>query len=78
MSQGPRDRTPSEAVLTAVADRDGIDPSDLTPRLSDVLDPEALDSLFKGGSATVTFDYRGYTVTVDQTGTVTLDDTSTH
>ena len=45
----------SEVVVTAVADAKGVDPLDLDP-LYDSVDPDALDSLFRGstgaGSAT--------------------------
>ena len=69
----PPESTLSEAVLRKVADREGIDPQQLTAPLYDVLDSGALDNLFNDGSGEVTFEYLGYTVTVDHAGTVTLD-----
>ncbi|MFB6166293.1 MAG: HalOD1 output domain-containing protein [Haloarculaceae archaeon] len=73
----PRDRrtTASEAVVTAVADAEGVDPTDLEP-LFDVVDPDALDALFAGGDASVelTFNYAGYAVTVRGVEDVSLSE----
>lgn len=73
-----RNRTPSEAVVEAVADAEGVEPTDLRP-LYEVVDPDALDSLFRerlgrGEPALglITFQYQGYRVQVDEDGRVTL------
>lgn len=73
------DESPSHAVITNIAEQEGIDPLDMSPPLYDVLDPEALDRLLEpryDGTARpdvdVTFTYRGYTVTVDDS-TVTIE-----
>ena len=73
---------PSEAVVEAVATREGVDSQNLVPRLSDAIDPEALDSLFADRAndtprpfGRITFLYCGYEVTVHSGGTVDLDDT---
>lgn len=69
--------TPSvaETVISAVAHADDRDPLALPP-LYWSIDPDALDSLFRPGSANpttaVTFDYAGYSVTVDSQGFVEL------
>jgi hypothetical protein len=71
----------SEAVLEAVAEGSGIDQLELADEfgpLYDAIDPTALDSLFQPSrtaerpSGTVSFDYAGYRITVDESGTVTL------
>lgn len=59
-----KERSPSEAVILAVAEAADADPSDLHS-LHDVIDPDALDAIFRQRpSGTVTFEYHGYTVTV--------------
>lgn len=37
----------SEKVIQAVADREGVDPTELHPPLYNAVNPEALDSLFE-------------------------------
>lgn len=65
-------------VVSEVADREGVDPVELTPRLHSVIDTEALDSLFQptpkrdGGSGFVEFRYQGYLVRVDASGAVEI------
>lgn len=73
MSAGGTSR-PSMAVVTAVAKREGIDPGELRPPLWESIDPEALDRLFHDAQrdVTVEFEYRSYTVRIDETGAVTL------
>ena len=74
----------SHAVVEAVADREGVDVTELEPPafepLYSVVDPDALDAVFApthdGGqraTGSVTFEYEGYTVTVDSDGTVDLE-----
>ena len=46
------DESISEAVILAVSDFEGRDPSSLRP-LSDVLDPDALDAIFRPQAADV-------------------------
>lgn len=67
----------SMRVVEVVAEADGVDPAQLDPTLHTVIDPEALDRLFattSGGArrGSVTFSYRGHTVTVRSDGTVEL------
>lgn len=65
----------SEAVLDAVASKKGVRPEELTTPLFDVVDADALDSLFneRGGTdgvrGRVVFAYEGYEVTVYSDGT---------
>lgn len=58
-------------IVEEVAEREGVDPLDLTPPLHDVIDPEAVASLVSGRSGggtrddvRVTFTYLGYDITV--------------
>lgn len=66
----------SEAVVTAVAESEGVDSTELSPPLYHAVDPDALDSLFSAsagttrGSGRVTFTYCGYAITVEVDGTV--------
>jgi hypothetical protein len=69
----------STAVVSAVADEEGVAPHDLDPVLYDSVDPDALDALFapcrdgterSGGEAS--FVVGEYAVTVSADGTVTL------
>lgn len=62
-------------IVGAVADATGVDPLDLDP-LYEVIDPEALESIFRngahtGGDITVSFEYAGCTVFVSN-GIVTV------
>lgn len=73
-------KSASDAVVRAVADADGIDPLDAPP-LYEVIDPDALDSLFDGSengtqhtAVTVTFVYNGYHVTVQSSRTVQVEE----
>lgn len=62
----------TEDIVRAVAEREGVCETDLTP-LYHVVDPEALDAMVTHTDTTVSisFDYEGYTVTVeDETVTV--------
>jgi hypothetical protein len=60
------DRPPSVAVVEAVADERGIEPTALSERLSDVIDTEALDVLFEDAEprTAIQFYFCGYRVTV--------------
>lgn len=73
-------RTVSTAVVEAVAAEAGVDPRDLTPQLYDVVDPDALDTLFESvaeetsrANGSVVFPYAGYQVTVAADGAVDVD-----
>ena len=67
---------PSVAVVLAVAAREGVDPTDLSPPLNDVVDPDALDAIFaetdaRGGS--LSFTYHGYSVEIHSDGRVHVE-----
>lgn len=65
----------SETIVSAVAAAEGVDPIDVSPRLYDVIDPDALEYLFEGGQyetdLTVTFEYGDWDVHIDN-GDVTV------
>jgi hypothetical protein len=72
--------TVSERIIEAVAEREGVSPTALAQPLNEVIDPEALDTLFEPqpngeqrSEGRVEFQYYGYTVTVDMDGSVRLD-----
>lgn len=72
-----RDGTPAEqstTVVEAVARRVGSDPLDLPP-LFEAVDTDALDALVANstGPIEVTFEYQGYTVTVQGDGRVDVE-----
>ena len=56
--------TLSEAIVVAVAEREGMSPLEIPP-LFETIDPDALDSLFRERSAgRVSFEYAGYEVVI--------------
>ena len=76
------DVPPSVAVVEALSDYTGLDPTDL-PTLNDSIDPDALDALCSDTrsdreSPTVSFAYADQTVTVLGDGTVILDREPSH
>ena len=56
---------PSEAVIRALADAEGVPPEALSVTLRDYVDPEALDALARGDGCTVRFPVEHYDVTVE-------------
>lgn len=73
------DISPSEKVLDTIAKRDGVSPVDVEPPLYDVIDPEALDALFRDSEDGTTdperrivFRYSGYHVSVSGSGDVRI------
>ncbi|KAB1188656.1 MULTISPECIES: HalOD1 output domain-containing protein [Haloferax] len=66
-------------VVRAVAEREGVDPTNLEPRLYDVINPDALDTLLATATTDaqspiiVRFEYAGYTVVVDSDGTLVVE-----
>ncbi|WP_440765060.1 HalOD1 output domain-containing protein [Natronorubrum sp. DTA7] len=76
---------PTQAVIEAIAAREGVDVTDVEPPayepLYTVVDPAALDKLFRTSSAVcpdafVTFEYEGYEVVVHSDGRVEVDERS--
>jgi hypothetical protein len=62
---------PSRAIVEAIATREGLDATEIEPPAYDplytVVNPEALDELFRtgtGGNVRVVFEYEGYEVVV--------------
>lgn len=65
----------SHRVVSAVAEREGVEPAELRPPLFEVVDPDALDAMFARSDAenvAVEFTYLGYEVVVSQSGGVRL------
>lgn len=63
-------------IVSAVADREGVDPMELDTRLYEAIDPDALSTLVEGASGTnltLGFDYAGYRVTVVADEEVVVD-----
>jgi len=71
------DTSVTYSVVKEVAEQKDVPPEELRP-LSDVVDPEALDTLFTAAPGTghregrVSFAYEGLSVTVDQNGSVSV------
>ncbi|ADB62911.1 hypothetical protein Htur_4073 (plasmid) [Haloterrigena turkmenica DSM 5511] len=68
------ENTPVYAIVSAVAEAEGVDSIDLPP-LYNVIDPEALNALFTSDSGTVSsveFEYAGYSVVVRGEGDVVV------
>jgi hypothetical protein len=70
---------PAESVATrvvsAVASREGVDPTAIEPPLYDAIDPDALDALVASNGESglhVSFTYCGYPITVDAGGGVSV------
>lgn len=80
----PDETLPSQAIIEAIADRDGVDVTDVEPPEYDPLyraiDPEALDDLFASPRSSldrtgrVSLEYCGSKLVVYSDGTVTIDD----
>jgi len=66
----------SQTIVYAVAETKGVDPMDLSERLYDCIDPDALDRLFKtgrhGSGGTVLFKMAGCRVEVQDGGAVVV------
>ena len=81
------EKPPSQAVVEAVADAEGVQSVELAPPqyepLHAAVDPTALDGLFADrpsgeprSGGTVSFPFCGYHVTVSHDGTVTLEEST--
>lgn len=64
------------AISEAVAEREGVDIIELDSPLHEVIDTEALDTLFAAPQvdASVTFTYCGYAVEVDGDGEIRVSE----
>jgi len=61
-------------VVREIAAREDVDVADLSEPLFDVVDPDALESVFVTDRGYVGFPYHGYWVTVHANGHVTVDE----
>jgi len=62
-------------IVDAISERTNTDPLELTPRLHDVIDVDALEALYRGDGTdgpTVRFEYGEYLVRVDGPESVTI------
>lgn len=73
----------AEAVVTAVAEAEGVEPSALERPLTAVVDPDALEALFaptadgrSRADGRVAFTYCGHRVVVDGAGDVDVDESA--
>ena len=69
-------------IVDEIATREEVDPEDLTPRLYDVIDPDALETLFETPGSpiegTVEFRYSGYDVAVHSDGRLEISTAAEH
>ncbi|THE64796.1 hypothetical protein D8Y22_11095 [Salinadaptatus halalkaliphilus] len=74
---------PSQAIIERVAQREGVDVTDIEPPayepLYAVVNPDALDALFQSASrpnpVRVTLEYEGYDIVVHSDGDVDVSET---
>ena len=66
----------STRIVTAVAEREGVDPVEMSPPLHDAVDLEEVDTLFSGadGSLQLAFRYDGYRIVADGSGAIEITD----
>lgn len=60
------------AVVMAVAEREGVEPTDLSP-LADAVDPDAFATLAATAGVEVRFTYEGYEIAVGRAGEVRVE-----
>ena len=70
------DKSLGELVVEAVAAEEGVRPTDIDPPLYEIVDPDALDSLFRStlcaprNDGCISFSYCDYVVTVHGSGRI--------
>lgn len=67
---------PIPQIVDAVAEAEGVEPVTLDPPLAEVVDPDAVERLVEGSTASdleIRFTYRGHDVVVDDSGRVQVD-----
>lgn len=69
-SHGSSRQDVTSVVARALAEKENVSPASLSPPLYDVIDPEALEDLFRNTSGRLVFEYGEYEVTVDDEYTV--------
>jgi hypothetical protein len=57
-------------VIESVADAERVDPAELSTPLTDAIDPDALDALFRSETGRLAFEYSGYEIIAKADGTV--------
>lgn len=60
-------------IVTAVSDEKGIPMEEFDTRLNDVIDPVALESLFRGENGSVQFEFEKCLITVSADNTVSVE-----
>lgn len=60
----------SQEIIQTIASLEGVDVTELTLPLNEAIDPEALDRVLESSSATVTFEYSGYRIRVDNNSNI--------
>ena len=72
----PERRGICQTVIEAIADAEDTEPSELTPPLFEVIDPDALDTLFARNQAVgkIIFNYNSYEISVFPDGYVSIED----
>jgi len=77
----PQERSIVVSIVRAVASVSGVDPLSVKPRLYDVVDPDALETLLSADSAGsdvhVSFPFGSCAVTVTAAGTIIVRDDAT-
>jgi hypothetical protein len=70
-------RSPGSEVVEALADAEGVEPTELEYAIHEYIDPEALDGLLEAGDSycRVEFAVADHVVTVDRDGTIHVDGT---
>lgn len=74
VSQPPK--SPTLRVVDAIANQTDVDPTELTPPLGTVIDPEALDAVFEADASSdlrVSFEYAGYLVSLSSNEDVSIE-----
>ena len=72
----PISHRPSERILETIAEEEGRDALEFEPVLSEVIDPDALDALFRREEhpERIEFNYLGYRVQIRSDGEITVRD----
>ncbi|MFC7097447.1 HalOD1 output domain-containing protein [Halobaculum marinum] len=68
----PSQQTTVEAVVTAVAEQKGVEPTALERPLYEVVDSECLGNFFGDTTGEISFEYLDTMVTVDSEGEVSV------
>lgn len=69
-------QTPALRIVEAVSNAANVDPTELSPPLGSVIDPEALDTVMSADTSanlTVEFEYAGYRITARSGGELSVE-----